>query len=190
MASTESGRGTKRSIDDLQSEDDALEHYGKLLWDSMVYHRSVVDLVVFMSSSEGNKNGFFVIGSDPDNTLWKSSKPIWRNYADIWLATRLHPGETVETVDSRPTQKELSNRMAIFIGKARDQQEKHQISRIKGNHSCPTNGAIVVSGPTNKNHNVTKSEVNLPTASEHRRFDFFMALPTLLESFLCRKRIV
>ena len=183
MASTESGRGTKRSIDDVQSDDDALERNGKLLWDIMIKNKLVVGLVTFMSSSEGDKNGFFVIGSDPDKTLWKSSKPIWRNYADIWLATRLHPGETVETVDSRPTQKELSNRMAIFIEKARNQQEKHQISRIKGNHSCPTNGAIVVSGPTNKNHNVTKSEANLPTSSEHRRFDFFDGLAHAARKF-------
>ena len=177
MASAESGRGTKRSIDDVQSDEDALERYGKLLWDSMVYHKSVDGLVAFISSSEGGK-GFFVIGSDPDGThWWRSSEKIWTNYTDIWLATRRHPGETVETIDSRPTQKELSNRMAIFISKAKDQQRKHLLSRSKTNHRSPTNGgAIIVSGPTNKSHHVAKSQANLPTASEHGGFDFFDGL--------------
>ena len=177
MASAESGRGTKRSIDDVQSDEDALERYGKLLWDYMVYHKSVVGLVAFMSSSEGDK-GFFVIGSDPDRTRWwRTSEPIWVRYSDIWLATRRHPGETVETIDSRPTQKELSNRMAIFISKAKDQQRKHLLSRSKTNHRSPTNGgAIIVSGPTNKSHHVAKSQANLPTASEHGGFDFFDGL--------------
>ena len=179
MASAESGRGTKRSIDDVQSDEDPLERYGKLLWDYMIYRRTLIGLVAFMSSSDGDE-GFFVIGSDPDRTRWwRSSNSIWQSNSDIWLATRRHPGETVETIDSRPTQKELSNRMAIFISKARDQQKKYGLSRSKIKHSCPTNvppGAIIVSGPTNKSHHVAKSQANLPTASEHGGFDFFDGL--------------
>ena len=182
MASAESGRGTKRSIDDVQSDEDALERYGKLLWDYMIYHRTVIGLVAFISSSKaGYKNGFFVIGSDPDRTRWwRSSEPIWANYKDIWLATRLHPGETVETIDSRPTEKELSNRMAIFVSKALDKQKKYgsyRLSRSKTNHRSPTNsGAIIVSGPTHKSNHAGKSQASLPTASEHGGFDFFDGL--------------
>ena len=182
MASTESGRGTKRSIDDVHSEEDALERYGKLLWDSMIYHKSVIGIVAFLSSSRGDI-GFFVIGFDPDGTRWKASEPTWPNYADIWLATRQHPGETVETIAdsqtglSRPTQKELSKRMTIFVRKARDKQEKYRLSRSKSNHHCPANsGAIVVSDPTHKSHHVARPQASLPTALENGGFDFFDGL--------------
>ncbi len=102
-------RGTKRSIDDLESEE-AL-NFGKLLWTRL--------------DSEITAAGL--------SSTWHK-----RNYAELWQTTKQHPGETVETtVDSatglsRPTENELARRAKIFIQKAlKEEQTKNRLSGDK-----------------------------------------------------------
>ena len=180
MTSTENKRGTKRSADDLAEEDD-FQRYGKLLWESLVYHKKVTDLVALIPSPQGDGKGFFIIGFDANGIRRRTSEPVWPNYRDIWLATRRHPGETVETIDSRPTQKEVSERMEVFISEAVAEQNKCGLSRNKSGHgrlsNIPGGGAIIVSGPSHKSaHHVTKSRTSPPLVPEHERFDFYDGL--------------
>ena len=130
----DANRGIKRSFDDLESEEALQERFGKLLW-ARLNSKNQLQINRLAASKEPE---IFVIGYSSNGTLHKVVPSTWRNYAELWQATKQHPGQTMveTTVDSTtglswPTDNELARRANIFIQKALEVQKKKRLSRNK-----------------------------------------------------------
>ena len=130
----DANRGVKRSFDDLESEEALQERFGKLLW-ARLNSKNQLQINRLAASKEPE---IFVIGYSSNGTLHKVVPSTWRNYAELWQATKQHPGQTMveTTVDSTtglswPTDNELARRANIFIQKALEVQKKKRLSRNK-----------------------------------------------------------
>ena len=130
----DANRGVKRSFDDLESEEALQERFGKLLW-ARLNSKNQLQINRLAASKEPE---IFVIGYSSNGTLHKVVPSTWRNYAELWQATKQHPGQTMveTTVDSTtalswPTDNELARRANIFIQKALEVQKEKRLSRNK-----------------------------------------------------------
>ena len=155
MASTE--RGEKRSIDHLESEeaheDDCEEVFGTILWGELCRRNLVSGIVEQKETFEGGWR-FYIYGFDTDGCVKWADAPSWRSYADLWRATKQHPGEPVRTKfdpvtgKSWPTKEEMDRRVDIFARRALDEQKKQNLSR-----TMPVLGynSMVVSSSSHQN---------------------------------------
>jgi len=182
MSSADIKRGTKRSIDDLESEEALHDRFGRLLWAGLVFKKLVNGLV---ESKLPESHELFVIGFSSDGTQKRVDTSTWPSYSDLWRATKKHPGETVETtIDtttglSRPTDNELARRADTFIKKALGEQKKYGLSRNKPDsyglsRNPPGGDAIIVSKSSRRLHpDMSHPGASAATALTNVSFDFF-----------------